>query len=96
MTSARDLADRFHQRWLEANPFAATMYGIPGYDDLLPDESQEGTQSWRAEVAEFEQLSDVPDPDLYAWLTGSMPVPEEYDLTVFRRLRGFFSLRPME
>src|SRR6516164_1926865 len=53
MTSARDLADRFHQRWLEANPFAATMYGIPGYDDLVPDESEEGGQAWRAEVARF-------------------------------------------
>jgi len=53
MTSARDLADRFHRRWLEANPFAATMYGIPGYDDLLPDESEEGQQAWRAEVGQF-------------------------------------------
>src|SRR6266699_3094673 len=37
-TGPRDLADRFQQRWLEHNPFAATMYGIPGYDHLLPDE----------------------------------------------------------
>ena len=42
MTSARDLADRFHTRWLEQNPFAATSYGIPGYDDLVPDESEAG------------------------------------------------------
>ena len=34
MTEARDLADRFHERWLHANPFAATMDGIPGSDDL--------------------------------------------------------------
>jgi uncharacterized protein (DUF885 family) len=53
MTSPRDLADRFHQRWLEENPFAATMYGIPGYDDLVPDESEEGEQAWRAEVEQF-------------------------------------------
>ena len=53
MISARDLADRFHRRWLEANPFAATMYGIPGYDDLVPDESGEGQQAWRAEVGQF-------------------------------------------
>jgi uncharacterized protein (DUF885 family) len=58
MTPARDLADRFHQRWLEANPFAATMYGIPGYDDLVPDESQEGAQAWRAEVARFLREAD--------------------------------------
>jgi uncharacterized protein (DUF885 family) len=53
MTAARDLADRFHARWLHANPFAATMYGIPGYDALLPDESAEGQQAWRAEAEGF-------------------------------------------
>ena len=52
-TSPRDLADRFHQRWLRENPFAATMYGIPGYDHLLPDESEAGQQAWRAEVGRF-------------------------------------------
>ena len=51
MTSARDLADRFHRRWLATNPFVASMYGIPGYDDLVPDESEAGQQAWRAEVA---------------------------------------------
>jgi uncharacterized protein (DUF885 family) len=53
VTEARDLADRFHERWLHANPFAATMYGIPGYDDLLPDDSAEGQQAWRAEAERF-------------------------------------------
>jgi len=53
MTAARDLADRFHERWLHANPFAATMYGIPGYDDLLPDDSAEGEHAWRAEAGRF-------------------------------------------
>ena len=37
MSSARDLADRLHRRWLEENPFSATMYGVPGYDDLVPE-----------------------------------------------------------
>ena len=58
MTSARDLADRFHERWLRANPFAATMYGIPGYDDLLPDVSEEGQQAWRAEAERFREEAD--------------------------------------
>jgi uncharacterized protein (DUF885 family) len=53
MSSVRDLADRVHRRWLEANPFAATMYGIPGYDHLVPDESVDGRQAWRAEVEQF-------------------------------------------
>src|ERR1700722_12491743 len=65
MTSARDLADRFHERWLHANPFAATMYGIPGYDDLLPDASAEGQGAWRAEVAQFlEEAAVIADGQL--------------------------------
>ena len=48
------------------------------------------------EIAEFERLADVPDPELYDWLTGGRTVPAEYDFTVFRRLRDFFTLRPIE
>src|SRR6516165_3989064 len=59
MTSARELADRVHQRWLEENPFAATMYGIPGYDDLVPDESEQGQAAWRAEVGRFLDEADA-------------------------------------
>ena len=59
MSSARDLADRVHQRWLEENPFTATTYGIPGYDDLVPDESEEGRQAWRAQLGQFLREADV-------------------------------------
>jgi len=62
MPPARDLADRFHQRWLAENPFSATMYGIPGYDDLVPDESQAGAQAWRAEVEQFLREADAIAP----------------------------------
>src|SRR4051812_12846319 len=46
----RELADGFHERWLAANPFAASMYGIPGYDDLVPDVSEAGEAAWRTLV----------------------------------------------
>jgi uncharacterized protein (DUF885 family) len=59
MTSARDLADRFQRRWLAANPFAATSYGIPGYDDLVPDESEQGEQAWRTEIGQFLREADA-------------------------------------
>ena len=62
MTAAGDLADRFHHRWLTENPFAASMYGIPGYDDLVPDESEEGGQAWRAAVEQFLREADAIDP----------------------------------
>jgi antitoxin CptB len=49
-----------------------------------------------AEITELERLADVSDPELYAWLTGSQPVPDDYDLTVLRRLRDFHALRQIE
>jgi uncharacterized protein (DUF885 family) len=61
MTSARDLADRFHERWLHDHPFTATMYGIPGYDDLLPDDSDEGHQARRAQAQRFLQDAEAID-----------------------------------
>jgi antitoxin CptB len=49
-----------------------------------------------AEISELERLADVPDPELYAWLSGRRPVPDDYDLTVYRRLRDFHALRQIE
>jgi len=49
-----------------------------------------------ADIAELERLAEVPDPELYAWLTGGRPVPEDYDIAVFRRLRDFHTVRPIE
>ena len=42
-----------------------------------------------AEIDEFEQLSEQPEPDLYAWITGDRPVPLEHDTAVFAKLRSF-------
>lgn len=49
-TSVRALADTFHERWLATYPFIASVYGIPGYDDQVPDESEEGEAARRAEL----------------------------------------------
>ena len=48
------------------------------------------------EIDELEQLCEVPDPELYAWLTGERPVPENFDIAVFRQLRDFHAVRPVE
>jgi antitoxin CptB len=42
-----------------------------------------------AELDTFERLSDAPDPDLYAWVSGWTEVPAEYDHELMRRLRSF-------
>jgi antitoxin CptB len=49
-----------------------------------------------ADIAELERLADVPDPELYGWLTGARAVPANYDVAVFRRLRDFHALRQVE
>jgi hypothetical protein len=50
VTTTRDFADRFHASWLDAHPFYASMRGFPGYDDLVPDDSEAGDAARRAEV----------------------------------------------
>ncbi len=56
-SSVREFADTFHERWLATYPFTATMYGISGYDDRVPDESEEGEAARRAELESV--LADV-------------------------------------
>jgi len=41
------------------------------------------------ELAQFEHLIDVPDPDLYAALTGKMPPAPEYANRLFDRIKSF-------
>ncbi len=44
-----------------------------------------------ADLDEFERLIEVPDRDLFRWITGEDETPSNYDTAVFRRLRGFHS-----
>lgn len=39
-----------------------------------------------AELATYEALLDVPDWDVYGWLTGTKPVPMEWDGDMLRRV----------
>ena len=41
------------------------------------------------ELAELERLIDVPDPDLYAALTGDKPLAPEYASALFDRIKAF-------
>jgi antitoxin CptB len=44
-----------------------------------------------ADLAEFERLIEVPDRDLFRWITGEEAAPENYDSAVFRQLKTFHS-----
>jgi antitoxin CptB len=41
------------------------------------------------ELLEFERLIEVPDRELYLWITGEAATPSNYDTAVFRRLKSF-------
>jgi antitoxin CptB len=47
-----------------------------------------GTLS-ESELTEFEALIEVPDRDLFKWLTGEAETPSNYDTAVWRRVRAF-------
>lgn len=42
-----------------------------------------------AELIDFESLIEVPDPDLYAALSGGAPLAPQYRTTLFDRIRSF-------
>jgi antitoxin CptB len=44
------------------------------------------------ELTQFEELMEVPDPDLYAALTGAMPPAAEYAHGLFDRIKSFRSV----
>ena len=43
------------------------------------------------ELAQLEHLIEVPDPDLYAALTGNVPLAGEYTSRLFNRIKSFRS-----
>lgn len=41
------------------------------------------------EVAELEHLLTAQDQDLYAWMTGRIPLPQEWDGSIYRQIIAF-------
>jgi len=41
------------------------------------------------ELSQFEMLMQVPDPDMYKWLSGTVEVPPNWDTAIVRRIRSF-------
>ncbi len=41
------------------------------------------------EIGELEGLLEVPDADLYRWISREAETPSNYDTPIFRRIRGF-------
>lgn len=43
------------------------------------------------DLGDFELLMEAPDRDLFAWLTGSIDTPANYDTSVYRQVRDFYA-----
>ncbi len=42
-----------------------------------------------AELDEYERLLDIPDQQMFAWVSGAEATPPDIDTALFRRLRDF-------
>lgn len=43
------------------------------------------------ELADYEDLLEATDRDIFAWLTGALEVPSTYDTAVYKKLKLFHS-----
>jgi antitoxin CptB len=86
--STRSSADLDVRR--RRNLFRAWHRGIREMDLIMGRfaDAEIGTLS-EDDLDEFERLIEVPDRDLYRWITGEDEVPANYDTPLFRRLRTF-------
>src|ERR1700733_6665894 len=99
MTTARGPADRYHEEWLDAHPFFASELGVPGRDDRVPDDSEEGESRRRTQVesvlADARQLRDPQlSPDDTITL-GAVVSPAEQELSELNLARAEFTVTPM-
>jgi antitoxin CptB len=42
-----------------------------------------------AELGVYERLLELPDQQVFEWISGAQPLPADYDTPLFRRLRDF-------
>ena len=86
--STRSSADLDVRR--RRNLFRAWHRGIREMDLIMGRfaDAEIGTLS-EGDLDEFERLIEVPDRDLYRWITGEDEVPANYDTPLIRRLRTF-------
>ena len=70
--------------------FRAWHRGMRETDLILGRFADAGVAHLSAEeLAQFEQLLEVPDRDLLAWITGEEQAPAAHDTPLYRKLRDF-------
>jgi antitoxin CptB len=79
-----------HDARLKKLSFRAWRRGFREADLILgPFADRHLAELSEAQLDEFERLLEVPDPDLYAWIVGQAPVPEDYASDVLELIQGF-------
>ena len=70
--------------------FRAWHRGLREMDLLMGQfaDAEIGTLT-ESELDDFEALIEVPDRDLFSWITSSEETPTNYDTALFRRLKAF-------
>ena len=70
--------------------FRAWHRGIREMDLIMGRfaDAEIGTLS-EGDLDEFERLIEVPDRDLFRWITGEDATPSNYDTAIFRRVKTF-------
>ena len=48
------------------------------------------------ELSDLEELMTVPDQELYAWLSGRSPPPDDYDTPLLHKIIQFHANQPMD
>lgn len=70
--------------------FRSWHRGMKEMDLILGRFANESIQTMsEEELAEYEMLMQVPDPDMYKWLSGTAAVPPNWDTALVRRIRDF-------
>ena len=70
--------------------FRAWHRGIKEMDLLLGTYADRNLATLdQAGLDRFEALIDVPDKDLYDWITGRSPLPDEFDNDIMVELKSF-------
>src|SRR4029077_3812324 len=70
--------------------FRAWHRGMREVDLIMGRFADREIREWGAEeLGEFEQLLEMADPQLFAWVTVQADVPRSLDTALFRRLRDF-------
>lgn len=91
MTENTDIApDPTHDARIRRLTFRAWRRGFKEADMVLGTfANQHLAKLDAASLDEFERILEVPDQDLYAWITGREALPAEYDGQVMTMLRSF-------